>query len=182
VTPDRAAALAQSMRGKIRIVALIADRDDAAIETIIKIVRPDLLQLHGRESVKRTAEIRSHFSLPVIKALGVADAADLAAVPAYENIADMLLFDAKAPQGAERPGGHGAAFDWKLLAGRPFAKPWFVAGGLDPANVARAVEQSGAKMVDVSSGVESAPGMKDPDRIAAFMRAVRSPASLSTNP
>ena len=115
----------------------------------------------------------------MIKALPVAEASDLVAADSYARVADFLMFDAQAPQGAERPGGHGAAFDWKLLAGRSFAKPWFLAGGLDPDNVARAIELSGAKMLDVSSGVESAPGIKDAARIRAFINAVRHPAPLS---
>ena len=108
----------------------------------------------------------------------MAEASDLAAAAEYENVADLLMFDARAPKGAERPGGHGAAFDWKILAGRSFNKPWFLAGGLDPENVARAIEQSGAKMVDVSSGVESAPGIKDPARIQSFVNATRHPVQV----
>ncbi len=173
VTPDAARALAERMRGRLKIVALIADLDDAAIESVIRTVRPDVLQLHGSETVARTAEIRARFGVPVIKALAIADAADLAAVPEFESAADMLLFDARPPSGAERGGGHGAAFDWKILQGRSFSKPWFLAGGLTPDNVTRAVELSGAKMVDVSSGVETAPGIKSAARIAEFAAAAR---------
>jgi phosphoribosylanthranilate isomerase len=174
VNPEQARALAGRMRGKLRIVALIADLDDARIATLIAEVQPDFLQLHGNETPKRAAEIRARFSVAVIKALPVADAADFDFVPAYEDAADMLMFDARPPKGAERAGGHGAAFDWKLLAGRSFRKPWFLAGGLNPENVARAIELSGAQMVDVSSGVESAPGIKDATRIAAFINATKS--------
>lgn len=180
VALDQARMLADRMRGTLKIVALIADMDDARIEELVKIVRPDFLQLHGNESAKRTAEVRARFGLPVIKALPVAEAADLDAVSEYEKIADMLMFDARPPKGAERAGGHGAAFDWKLLSGRSFTKPWFLAGGLTPDNVARAIQLSGAQMVDVSSGVESVPGVKDAARIAAFIHATKSPASLST--
>ena len=171
--------LAERMRGRLKSVALITDMDDAGIAELVKTVAPEFLQLHGRESVQRTAEIRARFGLPVIKALPVADASDLAVASDYEKIADMLMFDAKPPKGAERPGGHGAAFDWKILAGRSFVKPWFLAGGLDPDNVARAIELAGARQVDVSSGVESSAGVKDPARITAFINAARFCAPLS---
>ncbi len=173
VTPEAARALSARMQGRLKLAALIADLDDDAIETVISSARPDLLQLHGAESVGRTADIRARFGLPVIKALAVAEPADLAVVPEYEKVSDMLLFDAKPPGGAERGGGHGAAFDWKILGGRSFAKPWFLAGGLTPDNIARAIEASGAKLVDVSSGVESAPGVKCPARIAEFIAATK---------
>ena len=179
VAPEQARALAERMRGRLKIVALIADMDDAGIDAIVKGVRPDFLQLHGGESVQRTADIRGRFGLPVIKALPVAEAGDLAVAADYEKFADMLMFDAKPPKGADRAGGHGAAFDWPLLAGRMFTRPWFLAGGLTPDNVARAVELSGATQVDVSSGVESAPGVKDAAKIAAFTAAANSPVSLS---
>jgi phosphoribosylanthranilate isomerase len=179
VLPDKAKALAQHMRGRLKIVALITEMDDAGVTALIKTAAPDFLQLHGRETVQRTAEIRANFGLPVIKVLAVGDPDDLRAAAAYEKVADMLMFDAKPPDGAQRPGGHGAAFDWKILAGCSFRKPWFLAGGLDPDNVARAIELSGAKQVDVSSGVESAPGVKDANRITAFINAAQIPASLS---
>ncbi len=129
--------------------------------------------------MQRTAEIRAAFGLPVIKVLAVAEASDLAAAAEFEKVADMLMFDARPPKGAARGGGHGAAFDWKILEGRSFTKPWFLAGGLTPDNVARAAQLSGAGQVDVSSGVESAPGVKDPARIRAFLDAARNPAPLS---
>jgi len=179
VAPEQARALAGQMRGRLKSVALIADMDDAGIEALVNSVRPDFLQLHGAETLSRTAEIRARFGLPVIKALPVAEASDLAAAAEYENVADMLLFDARPPKGAERGGGHGAAFDWKILKDRSFTKPWFLAGGLTPENVARAIELSGATQVDVSSGVESAPGVKDGARIAAFIHAAKFPAPLS---
>lgn len=174
VNPQQARALAGRMRAKLRIVALIADMDDARIATLIAEVGPDFLQLHGNETPKRVAEIRARFGVAVIKALPIAEAADFDIVPAYDAAADMLMFDARPPKGAERAGGHGAAFDWKLLSGRNFRKPWFLAGGLNPENVARAIELSGAQMVDVSSGVESAPGIKDATRITAFINATKS--------
>ena len=175
VALDQARMLADRMRGRIKIVALVADMDDAHLKAMIDAVRPDILQLHGGESIQRTAQIRTAFHLPVIKALPVAEAADLDAASAYEDVSDMLMFDARPPKGAERAGGHGAAFDWKLLSGRGFSRPWFLAGGLNPENVARAIELSGAKFVDVSSGVESAPGVKDAARIAQFINAAKSP-------
>jgi phosphoribosylanthranilate isomerase len=170
---DQAAVLSERMRGRLKIVALIADMDDAQIQALATAVRPDFLQLHGAESARRTAYIRGKFGVPVIKALAVAEPSDLAAAAEYESTADMLMFDARPPKGAQRGGGHGAAFDWKILSGRSFAKPWFLAGGLDPESVARAIRASGAKMVDVSSGVESAPGRKDMAEIMKFVMAAR---------
>jgi phosphoribosylanthranilate isomerase len=166
--------IASAMRGKLKFAALVADADNDLLAAIIDAVRPDFLQLHGHESVARTQDIRVRFGA-VIKALPIGEAADFNAVAPYEDVADMLLFDAKPPKGAARAGGYGAAFDWSLLKGRTFAKPWLLAGGLDPDNVARAIEQSGATMVDVSSGVESAPGIKSPERITQFIAATRHP-------
>ncbi|HEY0267172.1 MAG TPA: phosphoribosylanthranilate isomerase [Rhizomicrobium sp.] len=173
---EQAALLADRMRGRLKIVALIADMDDARIEALVAAVRPDLLQLHGGESARRVADIRGRFGLPVIKALAVAQASDFDAVAEFESVADMLMFDAQPPRGAERAGGHGAAFDWTLLDGRTFGKPWFLAGGLTPDNVGRAAVLSQAALVDVSSGVESAPGVKDAAKIAAFINATKQPA------
>lgn len=175
----QAAMLACRMRGKLKVVTLLADPADEMLARVIAEVAPDALQLHGGESARRVAYIRAKFGIPVIKALPVAEAGDLAAAGEYESVADMLMFDARAPKGAKRPGGHGAAFDWKLLAGRSFSQPWFLAGGLDPDNVARAIALSGAAMVDVSSGVESAPGIKDAGLIRSFITAAKEPASLS---
>lgn len=177
VSLEQARALADHMRGRLKIVALIADMDDAGVEALAKAVRPDFLQLHGQESAQRTAEIRNRLGLPVIKALPVAETSDLDGIADFEKVADMLMFDARPPKGAERGGGHGQAFDWKILAGKNMTKPWFLAGGLSPDNVARAVALSGARLVDVSSGVESAPGVKDAAKIAAFIDATRMPIS-----
>ena len=178
VALEQGRVLADAMRGRLKIVALITDMDDAGIEAVIAAVKPGFLQLHGSESARRTAYIRGKSGVPVIKALPVADSTDLAAAAEYEPIADMLMFDARPPTGASRPGGHGAAFDWKILTGRSFTKPWFLAGGLDPDNVARAMELSGAQMVDVSSGVESAPGVKDAARITDFVNATKASARV----
>ena len=174
LTLEAAWGIASALRGRLRMVALVADADNDTLAGIIDAVRPDFLQLHGKESVARTEDIRVRFGA-VIKALPIGDAEDFRAVTPYESVADMLLFDARAPRGAARAGGHGAAFDWALLKDRSFKRPWFLAGGLSPENVARAIEASGARMVDVSSGVESAPGIKSAERIAQFVAATRQP-------
>lgn len=170
---ERAVGLAAHLRGRVRIVALLADSSDDEIAAAIAAANPDVLQLHGRETPARVAGVRTRFGLPVIKAVAIADAQDFAAVSAYEDVADMLLFDAKSPTSATRPGGLGAAFDWQLLRGRTFARPWFLAGGLTTDNVARAIRATVAPGVDVSSGVETAPGVKDPEAIRAFIAAAR---------
>jgi phosphoribosylanthranilate isomerase len=143
------------------------------LERLARELSPDFIQLHGRESPSRLAQIGRRYSGGLIKALAVSEAADLAIAGDYEEVADHLMFDAKAPPGAALPGGLGARFDASLLKGRTFARPWFLAGGLDPWNVAEAVAQSGAPMVDVSSGVERGAGLKDPALIGAFLEAVR---------
>lgn len=152
-------------------VALTVDADDATLDQIVETVPLDMLQLHGHESPDRVAEVRGRYGLPVMKALGVADEGDLAALLDYSLAADQLLIDAKPPKGAALPGGNGLSFDWRLLVGRKWLKPWMLAGGLTPENVAEAIRLTGARQVDVSSGVESAPGVKDPARIAAFVQA-----------
>lgn len=154
-------------------VALVVNASDAELEAICAQVPLDMLQLHGREPPERVAEIRARFGLPVMKAVGVADPADLAAIAGYEAVADQILIDAKAPKGAALPGGNGLAFDWRLIAGREWQKPWMLAGGLTPENVAEAVRLTGARQVDVSSGVENAPGVKDAGLIRAFIRAAQ---------
>jgi len=175
---DTARALAERMRGRLQLVALIADANDETISAVTSAVKPDFLQLHGTETLARAGEIRSRFGIPIIKAVAVADVNDLAGAAAYEPVADMLLFDAKAPDGAARPGGHGAAFDWQVLRGRKFAKPWLLAGGLTPANVARAIDSAQAPGVDVSSGVETAPGVKSAALIGDFISAARGLAEV----
>lgn len=173
VDVETARDLAGSVPVGVAKVALVVDADDALIDTITERVPVDLLQLHGSESPERVAEIRTRTGLPVMKALGVATEADLASVASYLPVADQLLLDAKPPPGAALPGGNGLAFDWRLLAGCRWPLPWMLAGGLTADNVARAIQLTGAQQVDVSSGVESAPGVKDAARIAAFMAAVR---------
>jgi phosphoribosylanthranilate isomerase len=168
-----AARLADHMRGKAKVAALLVDARDDELQQVAEIVRPDFLQLHGSETPARTAAIRARFGKPVIKAIPIATPDDLAIVSAYADAADMFLFDAKAPQGAAAPGGLGAAFDWQLLRGRSFSRAWLLAGGLNAGNVARAIRACDAPGVDVSSGVESAPGVKDAGMIADFVTAAR---------
>ncbi|HSF65277.1 MAG TPA: phosphoribosylanthranilate isomerase [Paracoccaceae bacterium] len=154
-------------------VALTVDADDAGLDAIVDGVPLDMLQLHGHESPDRVGEVRARYGLPVMKAIGVADEGDLAQLLDYSLVADQLLIDAKPPRGADVPGGNGLAFDWRLLVGRKWLRPWMLAGGLTPENVAAAVRLTGARQVDVSSGVESAPGVKDAARIAAFVAAAQ---------
>ena len=172
---EQGAVLAGRMRGRLKLVALVVDESDDRLAAIAAGVKPDFFQLHGKETPARLADIRARFGIPLIKALPVAEPGDLAKVPTYDDVVEMLMFDASPAAGSSRPGGHGAAFDWQILNGRNFARPWFLAGGLTPENVARAVEVSGAKMVDVSSGVESAPGVKSETRIAEFVAAAKQP-------
>jgi phosphoribosylanthranilate isomerase len=173
VALDRARELAAEARGRAKIVALGVDAADAALAAIVARIAPDLLQLHGSESPERVAEIRRAFAVPVMKALGVADAADFDKAREYEDVADWLLIDAKPPRGATRPGGHGVPFDWRLAQAFAPKKPWLLSGGLDPTNVGEAIALSGARGVDVSSGVESAPGVKDIGKIKALVAAAR---------
>lgn len=168
-----AARLAEPVRGKAKIVALTVDPTDALVDEIREGLAPDLIQLHGKESPSRAREVGRRAGAEVIKVLSVSESRDIDAAAQYEGAAHHLMFDAKAPKDSDRPGGHGAPFDWTLLSGRRFSHPWFLAGGLDPWNVAEAVRLSGAPVVDVSSGVERGPGLKDPALIAAFLDAVR---------
>lgn len=154
-------------------VALVVDADDALIDRIADEIAIDMLQLHGNESPGRVAEIRTRTGLPVMKALGVAGREDMERLGPYFEVADQVLIDAKPPEGADLPGGNGLAFDWRLVAGRRWPKPWILAGGLNPGNVAEAIRLTGAEQVDVSSGVESSPGVKDAAKIAAFVAAAQ---------
>jgi phosphoribosylanthranilate isomerase len=155
-------------------VALVVNPTDADLDAILAEVPIDMLQLHGSESVERVAEIKTRYGLPVMKAVGVADESDLAKLNDYARVADQILVDAKPPKNADLPGGNGLAFDWRLIAGRRWAVPWMLAGGLTPENAAEAAHMTGAQQLDVSSGVESAPGVKDAAKIAAFCGAVQS--------
>ncbi len=163
-----AAAMTASVPRGLTRVALTVNASDAELDALLEAVPLDMLQLHGTETPLRVAEVRDRYGLPVMKAVGVGDEADLPAVSALAEVADQLLIDAKPPEGAALPGGNGLAFDWRLIAGRRWTCPWMLAGGLTPGNVVEAVRVTGATQVDVSSGVESAPGVKDPERIAAF--------------
>ena len=163
------AALAPLTPPGICKVLLCVNASDAALDAVLEAAPLDMLQLHGAESPERVAELRARYGLPVMKAVGVADESDLPALAEHARAADQLLVDAKPPKtGAALPGGNGIAFDWRLLQGRRWGLPWMLAGGLTPANVTEAARLTGATQVDVSSGVESAPGVKDLDRIAAF--------------
>ena len=172
LTPEQARALALAVPPGIAKVALTVDMDEAGIDAILDSVPVDLLQLHGRETPERVAAVKARTGLPVMKAVGVAGPEDLATLDSFTRVADQILVDAKAPKGAALPGGNGLAFDWRLIAGRRWPLPWMLAGGLTPDNVAEAVRLTGARQVDVSSGVESAPGVKDPARMAAFAAAL----------
>jgi phosphoribosylanthranilate isomerase len=154
-------------------VALTVDADDATLGNIVEALQPDILQLHGKETVARLRDIKQTFGLPVMKAIAVETAADLASLPGYAAVADRILFDARAPKGATRPGGLGAVFDWHVLDRLDLKLPFMVSGGLTADNVAEAARITRAGGVDVSSGVEGAPGVKDPEMIRAFVRAAR---------
>jgi phosphoribosylanthranilate isomerase len=173
---EAARPLAARVRGRALKVALSVDADDAWLRASIEAVAPDILQLHGKETPKRVLAVKSRFRLPVMKAIAVATRDDLACVPDYAEVADRLVFDAHAPRDATRPGGLGRPFEWQLLKNIDPRAPFMLSGGLDPDNVAEAIDITRAGGVDVSSGVERAPGEKDPDRIRAFIRAARGAA------
>lgn len=170
----QAIGLAAAVPAGIARVALTVDADDDRLDEIVEAVPLDMLQLHGSESPGRVAALRDRYGLPVMKAVGVASEADLPALTEYGRIADQLLVDARPPKDAELPGGRGVPFDWRLIAGRRWPVPWMLAGGLTVGNVAEAIRMTGARQVDVSSGVESAPGIKDTSLIAQFIRAAQS--------
>ena len=172
VSLDQARTLADQARGRARIVVLTVDADDALLTRIVDLVKPDLLQLHGNETPERVAEIRQRYALPVMKAVKVATSDDAAEALAF-SAADLVLFDARPPKGADRPGGHGAVFDWHALDDVKGRLDYMLSGGLTPENVGEAIRATGADAVDVSSGVEHGPGAKDPARIRAFIAAAR---------
>ena len=173
VGAEQARDLAARARHRAEIVGLCVDADDAALAAIVAATEPDFLQLHGRESPERVAEIQRKFGVSAIKAIGIAEAADFARAHEYKDAADALLIDAKPPKGAVLPGGNGIVFDWRLASDFSPRKPWLLSGGLDADNVERAIALSGTRAVDVSSGVESAPGVKDVEKIRAFIAAAR---------
>lgn len=175
VTPEQAGALTALVPGGVTRTGLVVDADDSLLDSILASVPLDLLQLHGRETPDRVREIHRRTGLPVMKAVTVAATTDVARATGYLGVADRILFDAKAPAALKGalPGGNALTFDWTLLAGRDWPLPWMLSGGLDAENVARAVAITGAPAVDVSSGVETSPGVKDPERILAFLAAVK---------
>lgn len=173
LTLDAARLLAVDVPAGVAKVALTVDAQDAFLDSLIDAVPIDVLQLHGHETPERVTALRARYGLPVMKAVGVASAADLPAIDTYSAVADMILVDAKPPRGAALPGGNGLAFDWRLMADRTWNVPWMLAGGLTPDNVTEAVRLTGARQVDVSTGVEAAPGMKDADLVASFVRAAQ---------
>jgi phosphoribosylanthranilate isomerase len=174
IAPQAAARLAPPARARgVKIVALAVDPTDAEVDAIVAGLSPDLIQLHGKETPARVHEIAARTGRGIVKVAPVAEASDVAAASVYEPLVEHLMFETKPPKDAERPGGLGVTFDWTLLAGRRFSRPWFLAGGLDPWNVGEAIAASGAPLVDVSSGVERGPGLKDPALITAFLDAVR---------
>ncbi|WP_337185022.1 phosphoribosylanthranilate isomerase [Phenylobacterium sp.] len=174
IPAEAAARLAPPARARgVKIVAVVVDPSDSDVDGLVAGLSPDLIQLHGKESPARAREIAVRSGRGIIKVVPVSEAADIDAARAYEPVVEHLMFETKPPKDAERPGGLGVAFDWTLLQGRRFQRPWFLAGGLDPWNVGDAVAASGAPLADVSSGVERGPGLKDPALITAFLDAVR---------
>ncbi|GHE97570.1 N-(5'-phosphoribosyl)anthranilate isomerase [Aliiroseovarius zhejiangensis] len=171
VSIERAAKLMVDVPVGVAKVALVVNADDALLDRITSETLVDMVQLHGSESPERVAQVKARYGLPVMKAIGIAGPEDVAQIERYAGVADQLLIDAKAPKGADLPGGNGIAFDWRLVQRKYWPCPWMLAGGLAPDNVAEAIRLTGAKQVDVSSGVESAPGIKDDRLIAAFCAA-----------
>ena len=171
--PAVAASLAAAVPPSVKRVGLVVNADDVTLEALLAACPLDMLQLHGHETPARAAAIRARFGLPILKALPISDAGDVQAARIYEEVADLLLFDARPPKDATRPGGNALAFDWTLLAGTSWKRPWLLAGGLHAGNLAEAVRLSGARAVDVSSGVEDSPGVKSLARIRAFLDAAR---------
>ena len=172
VTPDQAAALREMTRGAAKEVAVTVDAEDAQLDEIVEVVKPDILQLHGKESPERVLALKARYGLPVIKALSVSEASDLERLKSYAGAADRFLLDAKPPAGSDLPGGNGVAFDWSILQRLEKGTDYLLSGGLTPANVGEALRQASPPGLDVSSGVESAPGVKDVGLIEAFFRAI----------
>jgi len=173
LAPQEAAQLRQAATGRAQAVAVTVDADDAMLDEIVAALAPDMLQLHGRETPERVTAVKQRYGLPVIKAFAVREAADLAAIEPYRGLADRFLFDAKPPAGSELPGGNGVSFDWRLLAGLDAELDYMLSGGLNAANVGDAIRLANPPAIDISSGVESAPGVKDVALIENFFRAVR---------
>ena len=171
-----AAALAADVPLGVAKVALVVDADDAFLDALTAQVGIDMIQLHGQEPPERVAQVKERYGLPVIKAIGIAGPDDVAKIDIYARVADQLLIDAKAPKGADLPGGNGIPFDWTLIANKKYwTVPWMLAGGLTVDNVAEAIRLTGAKQVDLASAVESSPGRKDPAKMRAFIKAAQTP-------
>ncbi len=173
VTVDEAAALAVEVPIGVAKVALVVDPDDALLDEITSKVPLDMLQLHGKETPERVAEIRERYGLPVMKAVGISSPDDLPMIDIYSRVADQILVEPKQPKDSDRPGGNGQPWDWKIVRRKYWTRPWMLAGGLNAENVAQAIALTGARQVDVSSGVESAPGVKDAEKIRAFIKAAQ---------
>jgi phosphoribosylanthranilate isomerase len=180
VSFEQAAAMAFEAPVGLGKVALTVNADNAFLDALTAQVPLDMLQLHGSETPERVLEVKARYGLPVMKAVGVASAADLPSVDAYMQAADQILVDAKPPENADLPGGNGLTFDWRLIAGRRWIVPWMLAGGLTPLNAAEAVQMTGTRQLDVSSGVESAPGVKDTAMIRAFVDASQGVSKIPT--
>ncbi|MGP6087169.1 phosphoribosylanthranilate isomerase [Antarctobacter jejuensis] len=174
VTIDVARALAQEAPVGLAKVGLVVNPGDDLLDEILAQVPLDMIQLHGSEPPERVTEVRARYGLPVMKAVGVAGAEDVGKLDLYQQVADQILVDAKPPKEGDLPGGNGLSFDWRLVAGRRWSRPWMLAGGLTPENVGTAIAMTGAAQVDLSSGVETAPGIKDPEKVRAFVAAARS--------
>lgn len=173
ITPADAGRLRQRAAGRAKAVAVTVDADDATLDHIVATMAPDMLQLHGRETPERVAELKARYRLPVMKAFSIREAADLAAIAPYRGVADRFLFDAKPPAGSQLPGGNGVSFDWRLLAGLDAEVDYMLSGGLNAANIGDAIRFANPPGIDISSGVESAPGVKDVALIEDFFQAVR---------
>jgi phosphoribosylanthranilate isomerase len=173
VDPAEAGRLRQAAKGRAKAVAVTVDADDATLDAIVAAMKPDMLQLHGDESVTRVAEIKARYGLPVMKAFALRERGDLEQIKQYVGIADRFLFDAKPPKGSELPGGNGVSFDWQVLSELDASTDYMLSGGLNAGNIAEALRATSAQAIDISSGVESAPGVKDVSLIKDFFRTVR---------
>ena len=179
VEPETAAALRQAAKGSAQAVAVTVDAEDAFLDAIVDAMAPDMLQLHGKESPERVAEVKARYGLPVMKAFAISEAADIAGITPFRDVADRFLFDAKPPKGSELPGGNGVSFDWRLLAGLDRSIDYMLSGGLNAANISDALRLANPPGIDISSGVESAPGVKDAALIEDFFKSVRIARSRS---
>ncbi len=179
IDPVEAGRLRKAAIGRAKAVAVTVDADDATLDAIVAAMKPDFLQLHGHETVERVAQVKARFGLPVIKAFALRERGDLDQIKPYNDVADIFLFDAKPPKGSELPGGNGVSFDWQLLSALDGQVPYMLSGGLNAANIGAALQATNARGIDISSGVESAPGVKDVSLIKEFFQAVRAAQSVN---